>query len=54
MIDRSSAPTGSAITSFSPFIARHMIRKAEKAFDDFAGTGADQALLHEVLGLRPA
>ena len=25
----------------APFIARHMIRRAEGAFDDFAGTGAD-------------
>ena len=36
----------------APFIARHMIRKAEKAFDDFAGTGADKALIHKVLGLN--
>jgi sugar phosphate isomerase/epimerase len=35
----------------APFIARHMIRRAEKAFDDFAGTGADTALLRSVLGL---
>ena len=35
----------------APFIARHMIRKADKAFDDFAGTGADQALIRDVLGL---
>lgn len=35
----------------APFIARHMIRRAERAFDDFAGTGADKALLDEVLGL---
>jgi sugar phosphate isomerase/epimerase len=35
----------------APFIARHMIRRADKAFDDFAGTGADKALLDEVLGL---
>lgn len=36
----------------APFIARHMIRKAEKAFDDFAGTGADKALIDKVLGLN--
>jgi sugar phosphate isomerase/epimerase len=36
----------------APFIARHMIRKADKAFDDFAGTGAGKALIDEVLGLR--
>ncbi|MBV1686334.1 sugar phosphate isomerase/epimerase [Novosphingobium sp. G106] len=35
----------------APFIARHMIRKAEKAFDDFAGTGSDKALIAKVLGL---
>jgi sugar phosphate isomerase/epimerase len=38
----------------APFIARHMIRKAEKAFDDFAGTGADMALVRNVLGLDRA
>ncbi|MBB5685968.1 sugar phosphate isomerase/epimerase family protein [Sphingobium boeckii] len=35
----------------APFIARHMIRKAEKAFDDFAGTGADDAIIRGALGL---
>jgi sugar phosphate isomerase/epimerase len=35
----------------APFIARHMIRKADKAFDDFAATGADMSLIREVLGL---
>ncbi len=35
----------------APFIARHMIRKADKAFDDFAATGADMGLIREVLGL---
>lgn len=35
----------------APFIARHMIRKADKAFDDFAGTGADKAFVRKVLGL---
>ena len=35
----------------APFIARHMIRKAEKAFDDFAGTGVDKGLIQQVLGL---
>jgi hypothetical protein len=28
-----------------------MIRKADKAFDDFAGGGMDKALLAKVLGL---
>jgi sugar phosphate isomerase/epimerase len=36
----------------APFIARHMIRKAEKAFDDFAGSGVDRGLIREVLGLQ--
>jgi len=35
----------------APFIARHMIRKADKAFDDFAGTGSDTAFVRQVLGL---
>ncbi|MBW8755521.1 MAG: sugar phosphate isomerase/epimerase, partial [Sphingomonadales bacterium] len=35
----------------APFIARHMIRKADKAFDDFAGSGTDMALVRDVLGL---
>ena len=35
----------------APFIARHMIRKADKAFDDFAGTGADMETIHKALGL---
>jgi sugar phosphate isomerase/epimerase len=35
----------------APFIASHMIRKTEKAFDDFAGTGADEELNKKVLGL---
>jgi len=38
-------------TEGAPFIARHMIRKAEKAFDDFAGTGADGAAIRAALGL---
>jgi sugar phosphate isomerase/epimerase len=36
----------------APFIARHMIRKADKAFDDFAATGADMGLVCKVLGLN--
>ena len=35
----------------APFIARHMIRKADRAFDDFAGGGSDQAKNRRVLGL---
>ncbi|MBP0591410.1 sugar phosphate isomerase/epimerase [Paraburkholderia sp. LEh10] len=33
------------------FIRRHIIRVAERAFDDFAGSGADTAQLKRVLGL---
>lgn len=33
------------------FIADHIINVTEKAFDDFAGTGADDALNKKVLGL---
>ncbi len=36
----------------APFIARHMIRKADKAFDDFDGTGADLGFVRQVLGLQ--
>lgn len=35
----------------APFIARHMIRKADKAFDDFAATGSDKTFVRQVLGL---
>ncbi|MDO7836631.1 sugar phosphate isomerase/epimerase family protein [Sphingobium sp. HBC34] len=35
----------------APFITRHMIRKAEKAFDDFAGTETDRGVLHKLLGI---
>jgi sugar phosphate isomerase/epimerase len=35
----------------APFIAAHMIRKAEKAFDDFAGAEADAGKNRRVLGL---
>lgn len=34
----------------APFIRDHMIRPTERAFDDFAGTTADPALLKELLG----
>lgn len=36
----------------APFIASHIIRKTEKAFDDFAGAGADEELNKKVLGLK--
>jgi len=35
----------------APFIAAHMIRKTEKAFDDFAGTGANEKLNKSILGI---
>ena len=35
----------------APFIAAHMIRKAERAFDDFAGSAPDAAKNRRVLGL---
>ncbi|MEO6359842.1 MAG: sugar phosphate isomerase/epimerase family protein [Sphingomicrobium sp.] len=35
----------------APFVAAHMIRKAEKVFDDFAGSGVDQDKIKRVLGL---
>ncbi|MCX7863768.1 MAG: sugar phosphate isomerase/epimerase [Novosphingobium sp.] len=36
----------------APFITRHMIRKADRAFDDFAGSGADMDQIRRVLGLQ--
>jgi sugar phosphate isomerase/epimerase len=35
----------------APFIAAHMIRKADRAFDDFAGAAPDAAKNRRVLGL---
>jgi sugar phosphate isomerase/epimerase len=35
----------------APFIARHIIKTAERAFDDFAASGADQAANLRMLGL---
>lgn len=35
----------------APFIAAHMIQRAERAFDDFAGTAPDPELNRRVLGL---
>lgn len=35
------------------FIAAHMIRKSDKAFDDFAGAAADPARNRRILGLKP-
>lgn len=36
----------------APFIASHIIRMTEKAFDDFAGGGADRAQLRAMLGIE--
>jgi sugar phosphate isomerase/epimerase len=35
----------------APFITRHIIEAAQSTFDDFAGSGADQGTLRQVLGL---
>jgi sugar phosphate isomerase/epimerase len=35
----------------APFVADHIIRVTERAFDDFAGSGADEALNRKILGL---
>lgn len=35
----------------APFIKRHLIEVAKKAFDDFAGAGVDQQQIRRVLGL---
>jgi sugar phosphate isomerase/epimerase len=35
----------------APFIAAHLIRRTQKAFDDFAGAGTDLAMNRKLLGL---
>ena len=35
----------------APFIADHIIKVTEKAFDDFAGGATDEALLRKIIGL---
>jgi sugar phosphate isomerase/epimerase len=35
------------------FIRRHIIRVAERAFDDFAGSGSDRAQLRRLMGIAP-
>jgi sugar phosphate isomerase/epimerase len=35
----------------APFIARHLITRAARAFDDFAGGDSDQAAIRQMLGL---
>lgn len=37
----------------APFIARHIIRVGDKAFDDFAGAAVDPAKVRRLLGLDP-
>jgi sugar phosphate isomerase/epimerase len=37
----------------APFIREHMIRVTDRAFDDFASTGADPAANRRLLGLEP-
>ena len=36
----------------APFIRDHIIRVTERAFDDFAATGVDQAGNRRMLGIR--
>jgi sugar phosphate isomerase/epimerase len=35
----------------APFVADHIIKVTERAFDDFAGTGANEALNRKILGI---
>ncbi len=35
------------------FIREHLIRRADRAFDDFAGAGVERAQLRDLLGLAP-
>ncbi len=35
----------------APFIAKHMITRAERAFDDFAGGDVDSEMIKQILGL---
>ena len=35
----------------APFIQDHMIKVTEKAFDDFAGSETDEALLRRIMGI---
>ncbi|WP_295876821.1 sugar phosphate isomerase/epimerase [uncultured Zhongshania sp.] len=37
----------------APFIRDHMIRLTDRAFDDFAGAGGDDAFNRQVLGIEP-
>jgi hypothetical protein len=35
----------------APFIDRHIIRVTDRAFDDFADSGADRALNRKLMGI---
>ncbi|MBP6795779.1 MAG: sugar phosphate isomerase/epimerase, partial [Saprospiraceae bacterium] len=35
----------------APFIKEHIIKVTERAFDDFAGAGLDEAFIRRVMGL---
>lgn len=35
----------------APFIARHIIKVTERAFDDFAGVATDEAFIRKIIGL---
>jgi hypothetical protein len=35
----------------APFITNHIIEVTQKAFDDFAGSDADEAYFKKILGL---
>ena len=37
----------------APFIARHIIKVTQKAFDDFAGAPTDKSRNRRILGLSP-
>ncbi|MEY4501579.1 MAG: hypothetical protein RIS52_1469 [Pseudomonadota bacterium] len=40
-------------TEGAPFIAAHIIRTTDKAFDDFASGGTDRALNRRIMGIEP-
>ena len=54
VFDGTIEPMLSIAMEGAPFITRHMIRKADKAFDDFAGSGTDMGLIRDVLDLHSA
>ena len=42
---------GQGAAEGAPFISDHIIKVTERAFDDFAGAGADDAFNRRVMGL---